>query len=650
VFEHKILFADNDPDFLDTRAEFLEQAGYRVLKAYTLEQARQLLETAYVHLAILDIRMENEDDEKDISGLTLAKDPVFRTIPKIILTGYPSYQAVREALGPALDGLPPAADFLAKQEGPEALIQAVERAFKEHVRINQDLEIRWGENPAPVLVSRIEAELPAKDLPGRIEEVEDLLRKLFYDFEQVSLGRTFLTLPEQQTFLEALAYPRGTTGPLPAREFIVLCGRPQAVLQQERARSAVPQEVRPFFPRPEQRAETLHYAALACSLERAILEQLSPFDDFYWQHSDTEVAAALDVLLGQVLASWHRRGQFQADRPFLSLWQEGLQEHGEHLVPRKIQDCLKCICEESLTAGVGRVEYSPNRLTFHLAGGPTTLPNPQVFLGEKYLSVGKPVLCGPIHGRPDVHRILVDPRSQAWLLDLSWAGVGPLVRDFAVLENSIRFDLLEEADPLEWLKLERRLLQAKSLEEPIPAEDLAPSLQKATRAIGQVRSWAARTLGDAGHLYLFALLYEALERIARYELGVRHAPREVRLYVHILLSTAVLGEALDRPLPGPAGENFWLDEENREVWVEGRRIPLTEQEFKVLRYMYHRRGKLCRKRAIVEEALGEHYEDSILERDRLISLMSRLREKIEPSPGGKKYLLTVRGAGYKLDF
>lgn len=33
-----VLFADNDPDFLNTRAEFLEQAGYRVLKAYTLAQ------------------------------------------------------------------------------------------------------------------------------------------------------------------------------------------------------------------------------------------------------------------------------------------------------------------------------------------------------------------------------------------------------------------------------------------------------------------------------------------------------------------------------------------------------------------------------------------------------------------------------------
>ncbi|MGB9724197.1 MAG: response regulator [Chloroflexia bacterium] len=188
-----ILFADNDPDFLDTRAEFLEQAGYRVRKAYTLEQAREVLTEAHVHLAILDIRMEDDDDEKDISGLILAKDPIFRPIPKIILTAFPTYQAVREALGPALGGLPPAVDFIAKQEGPEVLLQALERVFAQHVRIHWDLEIRWGEKPPAALVSLTEPELPAERLPDRVEEVEDLLRKLFYDFEQVVLGRTLVS-------------------------------------------------------------------------------------------------------------------------------------------------------------------------------------------------------------------------------------------------------------------------------------------------------------------------------------------------------------------------------------------------------------------------------------------------------------------------
>jgi CheY-like chemotaxis protein len=119
-----ILFADNDPEFLKTRAEFLRQEGYQVIPALNPTEARRLLERGEMNLAILDIRLENDDDEKDISGLILARE-VGHSIPKIILTGFPCHDHVREALGPQLRGLPAAVDFVAKQEGPEALLRAV---------------------------------------------------------------------------------------------------------------------------------------------------------------------------------------------------------------------------------------------------------------------------------------------------------------------------------------------------------------------------------------------------------------------------------------------------------------------------------------------------------------------------------------------
>lgn len=123
-----ILFADNDPDFLQTRSEFLKQEGYRVVPAANPTEARRELEAGGIDLAILDIRLVNDDDDRDTSGLTLARE-VARTVPKIILTGFPSYDYVREALRPQLDGLPAAVNFVAKQEGPEALLRAVRKAL-----------------------------------------------------------------------------------------------------------------------------------------------------------------------------------------------------------------------------------------------------------------------------------------------------------------------------------------------------------------------------------------------------------------------------------------------------------------------------------------------------------------------------------------
>jgi len=34
-----ILFVDNDPDFLNTRAEFLKREGYEIFKALTISEA-----------------------------------------------------------------------------------------------------------------------------------------------------------------------------------------------------------------------------------------------------------------------------------------------------------------------------------------------------------------------------------------------------------------------------------------------------------------------------------------------------------------------------------------------------------------------------------------------------------------------------------
>jgi predicted nucleotide-binding protein len=119
-----ILFVDNDEDFLNTRAEFLEQAGYQVLKAYSIEEANKLLTHPSICLAILDIRATDDDDEHDFSGINLAEH-MPRFIPKIIHTGHPTVTAVQQMLRAQPNGLSVAMDFIYKEDGPEALLISV---------------------------------------------------------------------------------------------------------------------------------------------------------------------------------------------------------------------------------------------------------------------------------------------------------------------------------------------------------------------------------------------------------------------------------------------------------------------------------------------------------------------------------------------
>lgn len=119
-----ILIADNNREFLNTISWFLEQEEYRVLVVDNREAAREVLERNVADLAIIDIRLANDRDEKDLSGLDLART-ARTTTPKIIYSEFPTYEAARIALGPRINGLPPAVDFVGKDEGPQALLTAI---------------------------------------------------------------------------------------------------------------------------------------------------------------------------------------------------------------------------------------------------------------------------------------------------------------------------------------------------------------------------------------------------------------------------------------------------------------------------------------------------------------------------------------------
>lgn len=103
---------------------------------------------------------------------------------------------------------------------------------------------------------------------------------------------------------------------------------------------------------------------------------------------------------------------------------------------------------------------------------------------------------------------------------------------------------------------------------------------------------------------------------------------------------------------GSIGEAaLWLDEAAAAVWVEGRRVDdLSPLEFDLLRYLYRQLGKVCRR----EEILGALHPDEASgvsdagSDSRVDSLVRHLRKAMEPAPARPRYLLTVRGHGYKL--
>ncbi len=127
-----ILLADNDSEFAAISARLLEIEGYKVILAHDPTEAEELITKGGIDLAILDMRLTDDDNARDNSGLQVAKN-VGHSIPKIIFTAFPDYDSAREALGKP-NGYPIAIDFLSKAKGPDVLILAIEKLVENYLQ------------------------------------------------------------------------------------------------------------------------------------------------------------------------------------------------------------------------------------------------------------------------------------------------------------------------------------------------------------------------------------------------------------------------------------------------------------------------------------------------------------------------------------
>lgn len=645
-----ILFADNDSDFLDTRAEFLERAGYAVLKACSLGLARQLLADAHVHLSVVDIRMVDDDDDKDVSGLTLAKEPAFRPVPKIILTAFPTYEAVREALGPLLDGLPAAVGFLAKQEGPEALIRAAESAFIRHVRINWDLVIRWHERDPlsfPHLVSLILPEVPSERLPDRVKELEDLFRKLFCDKHQITIGQ-LLWRQNGRICLPVFAYsPEGIQ-----EQRLVICGTRPAI-EQEVAR------YKKYAPKGGRStalvdipAETVHFAALAYDLHGADLEQVQTFEAFYKENKTAQVREAVRRFFETTLTAWHQEARALEEAKSLGqMYRERMGLIRDKVALAEFQRKAEALVRDVFALGPVAIRPSAQELILEFPNGNTvSYPNPILYLYDE-ANEARPVICRITPGTLRKDNILIDQEGRTWLTDFAQAGPAPLLWDFVSLEAILRFDLVDATDLLALHDLEKRLVSLTRLNDRLDVQDIGPPLRKALEIIREVRNLAFSTAGGDIALYQQGLFFHAMSGVAGYVPGLRHNKRELARVVHALLAAAMICKDIKRVFEEPAqdqarfsltSEGIRIDAANRRVWVEGKQVELSQTEFDLLSYLYTHAGQLCRRRAIVEEGLRETYVGDDQEAARLNTMITRLRKKIEPDPDNPSYIKTVR--------
>ena len=151
---------------------------------------------------------------------------------------------------------------------------------------------------------------------------------------------------------------------------------------------------------------------------------------------------------------------------------------------------------------------------------------------------------------------------------------------------------------------------------------------------------------------LFLTAHDDLDhKVAGFEVGADDylakpfSARELELRVRALMrrgGTVVDEQSRDQIEIG----DLVIDKRRHEVLVNRQRLDLTPLEFQILELLASEPGRVWTRNDLLDQVWSTDYEGYQRNIDPHIA---RLRKKLEPDPQNPKYVLTVRGVGYKLN-
>ncbi|MCB0116357.1 MAG: response regulator transcription factor [Caldilineaceae bacterium] len=222
-----------------------------------------------------------------------------------------------------------------------------------------------------------------------------------------------------------------------------------------------------------------------------------------------------------------------------------------------------------------------------------------------------------------------------------------IVEDERAVARGLEYGLRDAGFEVQWAENGLRALEL--------ADEWQPHLVALDIRLPDISGYdVCRRLRGQGHRQPVLMLTardEEVDKILGLELGADdyvvkpYSLREVTSRIRALLRRAYGELALNS---GPATITFGPIEIDLErMWVRrhGDLVDLTPTEFRLLRQLVANPDRPISRDALIEAVWGY---DGDLGNDRTIDVhMRHLRQKLEDDPGNPRFLLTVRGVGYK---
>jgi two-component system response regulator RegX3 len=124
-----------------------------------------------------------------------------------------------------------------------------------------------------------------------------------------------------------------------------------------------------------------------------------------------------------------------------------------------------------------------------------------------------------------------------------------------------------------------------------------------------------------------------------------YSPRELVARIRAVLRRNAT-ETVEAAAPTLSAGPVRMDVERHVVSVAGETVPLPLKEFELLELLLRNAGRVLTRGQLIDRVWGADY---VGDTKTLDVHVKRLRSKIEPEPSAPRYLITVRGLGYKFE-
>ena len=516
----RILVVDDLPDPRSTVQGILEDAGYVVISVSNKEDALRAVDSDRFHIAILDVRLDEwDEDNRDGLDLMFTINEIDPTIAIIILTGYADVEMVQDALQPDHNGNRPAFGFLNKSEMGQ-LVDYVQRALKVHVGLIEGLAIDDPSEVIPKLASILRFSQSLKPATQTIiEECQEALGKLFADCTSIEIH------PMQEGFsgvavlkIVPVYRERGK-----GTECVVKIGE-RALIEKELKRyETYIKGIGHRLPNALEIARTHSLGGIIYTF--AGMGNVRDFTSFFHFANIETIKYALNSLYHETCP--HQQGNagtLNQNKDLCKIYLNQL-----HLSEAKFNKALGKLINENRS--FRKVHH--NLKLIYKDGSLLTNPYEFALSANLYCDYFSYIIHGDLYG----NNILIDQHNETWLIDFETAGDGPILQDYASLENYVRLYLSDSEQLDNLIKWEKTLFLNDQISPNFPNEENNELVGKIHQTILIIRNLARQTKHFSDRAFLISLLFNALRTTTFLELSSN-------IREHALLSASLIADRI----------------------------------------------------------------------------------------------------------